>query len=181
MKLSRRQRYKIASILASSLLQLHSTPWLVDKIDKKNVLFHKVRSEVLVESPFMRCSFGTPKNCQTDEEVKLRIAEIRYAIKDGLRKLAIVLLELCFGEPIESHHRWKYHLGQDGKPHESTDFLTAENWLDSVEDEQPGLELVIDRCLYAHFVDKPDWNNMKFTQAVYAGVVEPLEKLVSLS
>jgi hypothetical protein len=98
--------------------------------------------------------------------------------RNSLSNLGILLLELCFGQPIESQAFRKDYLGQDGKPHNSTDYLTAVYWADMVCEEDPALEHIVKCCMFCIFEEKADWNNKKFTQAVYNSVVEPLKRLL---
>ncbi|THV45742.1 hypothetical protein BGAL_0455g00080 [Botrytis galanthina] len=100
------------------------------------------------------------------------------AIKKPLKDLDIVLLELCFGQRIEEQSIWQDFL-VDGKEHASTNYLTALEWADSVFEQEPALEHVIKCCLFCIFEEEANWDNLRFTQAVYANVVEPLEKKVN--
>jgi hypothetical protein len=64
LKLTRHERYKVASILASSLLQLQSTPWLAEKMEKTNIFFCKQETRVFVDRPYIRHSFPSLKCSQ---------------------------------------------------------------------------------------------------------------------
>ncbi|TGO59162.1 hypothetical protein BELL_1257g00010 [Botrytis elliptica] len=66
----------------------------------------------------------------------------------------------------------------DGKEYPSTNYLTALEWADAVYEEETALEHVIKSCMFFIFEGKSNWDNLSFTQAVYASVVEPLEKIV---
>ena len=50
-RLTRRQRFKVACVLASSVLQLQSTPWLAENIQKKNVLFYRQGDKIFADRP----------------------------------------------------------------------------------------------------------------------------------
>jgi hypothetical protein len=73
-------------------------------------------------------------------------------------------------------HIWRQYL-IDGKPHPGTAILTARDWLEEVEEEEPELAPIIRSCVLCTFPHKPDWSNEQFTQAFYANVVEPLEEI----
>lgn len=179
MRLSRTARYQIASVVASSLLQLETTPWLAGRLEKKNIMFYQEDSKVLLEQPYISHSFTSTRYPQMPPDSSKTGLSARFATRDSLSSLGILLLELCFGETIESQHLRKSHLGQDGEPLRGTDYLTARDWTEMVYEEEPALENIIRCCVFCIFEEKADWGNDNFTQAVYANVVEPLEKLVN--
>lgn len=180
-KLSRRQRYKIACILASSVLQLQSTPWLTEKMDKKNVFFYKKGLDVDIDHPYIRHTFTSTTRAYTalNTASAPSPSASRFAARNSLSSLGIVLLELCYGQVIEAQSLRKAYLGADGKPHASTDYMTARDWAEMVCEEDPALEDIIRCCVGCIFQEKADWRSKKFTQAVYFSVVEPLEKINS--
>jgi hypothetical protein len=177
MRLSRQDRFKIASIVASSLLQLNSTPWLPSKLEKGNVVFYRGDVELQINHPYIEFPFKSSKIPQTASEPRKTGRAARFAVRDSLSSLGILLLELCFGETIESQHLRTRYLGQDGQSICGTDYLTAHDWAELVYEEELALESVIKCCVFCNFEEKADWSNESFTQAVYANVVEPLEKL----
>jgi hypothetical protein len=172
MSLSRQKRYKIASILASSLLQLQNTPWLAESLEKKNILFYRKGSDVFVEEPFINHSFSSTKVRQDDAP--------RTLPRKTLSSLGILLLELCFGDAIENQTEMrKSHLSSDGTALEGTDYLTAIEWLDKVAEEEPKMTPIIKWCIFCLFEGKPNWADTTFTQALYSSVVKPLEMLIA--
>jgi hypothetical protein len=187
LKLNRHQRYKIAAILASSLLQLQSTPWLTSQLTKKNIIFYRQGSDIAVDHPYIHHSFPSSKskgdqisseNDSSNPSIQKPTISPFAAKNASLTHLGILLLELCFGEPIEAQELRKYYLGSDGKAHAWTDYMTARDWAEMVCDEEPALEHIIKCCIFCHFEEKVDWENKKFVQAVYGSVVEPLEKII---
>jgi hypothetical protein len=70
MRLSRQDRFKIASIVASSLLQLNSTPWLPSKLEKGMSSFiaetSSYRSIILISS-FLQILKDTPNGLRTSQ------------------------------------------------------------------------------------------------------------------
>jgi hypothetical protein len=175
-KLNRHERYKVASILANSMLQLQSTPWLADKMEKKNIFFYQQDSKILIEHPYIQNSFPSKKIGTSPAHTPP--PPTRFAVRNSLSNLGILLLELCFGQAIENQDMRKCYLGADGKAHEGTDYMTARDWAEIVCDEEPALEHIIKCCVFCVFEEKADWDNKKFTQAVYASVVEPLENFI---
>jgi len=102
-----------------------------------------------------------------------------FIARSSLSNLGILLLELCFGQPIEGQAFRNIYLGPDDKPHNSTDYMTALYWAEMVCEEDPALEHIVKRCMFSMFEEKADWENKRFIQAVYVSVVEPLEKIIA--
>ena len=48
-----------------------------------------------------------------------------------------------------------------------------------IDQEEPAFEQIIKCCVFCIFDEKADWENKKFTQAVYTSVVAPLDKLIA--
>lgn len=129
----------------------------------------------MMDNPYIRHSFPSTKlsgGITQDPPA----SDPRFDTRNSLSNLGILLLELCFGQPIEDQEQIrKNYLGADGKPHKGTDYMTARDWAEMVWEEDPKLEPIIKSCLFCMFEEKPDWQNKMFTQAVYASVVEPLD------
>ena len=179
-RLTRHERYNIASILASSLVQLQSTPWLAEEIEKSTIFFCRQDNKVFVGRPYIRHSFVTLKTSQTCSNAPVQPPmSPRFMARNSLINLGILLLELRFGQPIESQAIRNMCLGSDGKPHNSTNYMTALLWADMDCEEDPALEHIVKCCVFYNFEEKPDWNNKKFTQAVYNSIVEPLEMITA--
>jgi hypothetical protein len=182
-KLSRRQRYRLAVVLASSVLQLQTTPWLTEKLEKKNIYFYRSETEILADQPYILQSFSSKKifHPMTSDEESTPPALFyskRISTRSSLVQLGIVLLELCFGQPIEKQTELRSQYLMDGKAHNDTDYLTARDWIYEVGEEAgEEFEKAVKCCVLCNFDAKLDWEDANFTQLVYAGVVEPLEKL----
>jgi hypothetical protein len=182
-RLSRYQRYKLASILASSVLQLQTTPWLIETLSKKNIFFYRHEHEVLIEDPYICSSFSSRKNSprrtplNTSQEPKNQMPKSRFATRNSISQLGILLLELCFSSSISDAPMRNLYLS-NGQEHAGTDYMTALDWAEMVGEEEPGLEGVIKSCVFCVFEEKADWESRKFVQAVYKSVVEPLDGVV---
>ncbi|KAK5164620.1 uncharacterized protein LTR77_009826 [Saxophila tyrrhenica] len=95
LKLTRVQRYGIALTLASSHLQLHSTPWLKSAWTSEDVLFPTESNGSVLTlhgEPYILANIN-PSNSNTLTSQKDR----------SFSTLGIVLLELCFGRRLEEH------------------------------------------------------------------------------
>jgi hypothetical protein len=179
MRLSRLERFKVASVVAASVLQLETTPWLAERWGKRNIIFYHDDSKVQVDYPYLNHLFRSNKRPQTPPAPRKTGLAARFAARDSLSSLGILLLELCFGETIENQHLRKRYLAQDGQSLCGTDYLTARDWAEMVSEEEPALENIIKCCIFCTFEEKADWGNKNFAQAVYESVVEPLEQLVN--
>lgn len=174
-RLERRQRFRLAVILASSLIQLQATPWLTSNLAKKDIYFEYQGSDVFSDEPYIRHTFPSINSSLSpaSPEIDTPTAISRVVIKSALHQLGILLLELCFGAPIESRTA-----GDSSLPNDQVQLLAALDWLSLVEGDA-GLDYkhAIVNCF--HFDGKADWGNAMFTQSIHAGVVIPLEKTLS--
>lgn len=99
--LTRKERYKLAVTLASSLYQLESTPWMTTALAKRDIVFSKAQEAALrpvnIEYPYVSKSFP-------DQVSQVDCAESPASISSGsssLLALGILLLELYTGRPFE--------------------------------------------------------------------------------
>jgi hypothetical protein len=103
---STEKRANLATILASSLLQLQDTNWLKDKWTRKDIFFKKKDGNVLFDQPYLSGSFVSSKSTSrnTQPNTQPTSSEIStFNLKSSLECLGIILVELCFNEPIETH------------------------------------------------------------------------------
>jgi hypothetical protein len=157
--LTRRKRYSIALTLASSYLQLYSTPWLSTPLQKDNVLFLRDSTNtnhLLVDNPYvcreMQCYSVLDTN-------------------DAITILGIRLLELCFGTPLEkSSFRQQLPCG-DRVSGPALDHAAAMMWSKLVN-EEAGSDFAdaIEWCLHPKQLSDGSWRKEIWTQ-----VISPLE------
>lgn len=125
---SRRQRYCIALLVASSVAQLHLTPWLRTGLTKKDILFFPGgdnNCDIPHNEPFIRQGFAPqlPGIGGTD------------AKDSNFYTLGILLLELCFGRRLEDQPFRKKHTTVDADSKQAFDLMAAMTWLKDVSDE----------------------------------------------
>lgn len=102
--LSRRQRYSIALLVASSVGQLQSTPWLHTGLCKEDILFVysdddnliTLYGKLFIRQGFLRGHTHCPSTGS-------------FAYDCNFYSLSILLLELCFGRRLEDYHLRKKH------------------------------------------------------------------------
>jgi hypothetical protein len=139
-RLKRAQRFQIALKVASSHLQLHSTPWARKQWESVDVRFPQTSadgSSILLDRPFVSASFGTPPPAKRAP----RLSDRSFGC------LGIMLLELLFDAPIEEHELWQ-QLGARNTADPIFRLLVAKKWIDDVEGEA-GSEFfaAVDWCL----------------------------------
>ncbi|KAF2441452.1 hypothetical protein P171DRAFT_418037 [Karstenula rhodostoma CBS 690.94] len=113
-KLSRRQRYATALVLASSVAQLQSTPWLRAELNKQDVLFFPNADDGNINSnePFIQQGFSSGGDIHAD------------AVERNFFSLGILLLELCFGRRLEDEPlRKKQPMGDDAATKRAFDLM----------------------------------------------------------
>jgi hypothetical protein len=127
-RLTRRQRYSIALLLASSVAQLQFTPWLRAGLTKEDVLFFPCEDEqcnVSYHEPFIRQGF------QLHRSASLTVG----ANECNFYSLGILLLELCFGRRLNDEPLRRKHPVGDGDVKQAFDLMAALKWSQSVSDE----------------------------------------------
>jgi hypothetical protein len=126
--LTRRERYSIALLLASSVAQLQFTPWLTTYITKKDIFFFPCEDDecsVPYHEPFIRQGFPLHTAASSNAE----------ANDCNFFSLGILLLELCFGRRLEDHPLRKKHPAGAGETKQAFDCMAALKWSQSVRDE----------------------------------------------
>lgn len=178
--LPRSKRLDIAVILANSMLQLHTGPWLCDTWGKRDIYFLQSHDGFIhTNYPFLVCDF-TP-DCQATgiKSGETRLERSSDSCNSSLLSLGVLILELWFNQTIESQpFRFKFQ-GPDGNDNEYTDFNTAQKWQEQAM-EEAGLDLhnSTRRCIYCAFgAVSQDLEDEELRRAVYSEVVQPLEKL----
>lgn len=129
-----RERYAVLLIVASSFVQLHGTPWLLETPTKSNIIFFRDaqlegREAVNFNQPHVTSHFvSTPGESGPSSAVVIR----------SLQKLGILLIELCFGEFLEDKvYRSKHEdkAGTTDIEREAFDVMAAKDWWPKVEDQ----------------------------------------------
>ena len=180
LKLSRKQRFRLTTVLTSSLLQLQTTPWLTNNMSKTDIFFEYQGTEVIAEHPYICHYFPSNKpllNNPSSTTPDPTATESHFTTRASLNQLGILLLELCFGEALEDQTEIREQYLFNGQPHNQTNILTAREWITDVECEA-GIDFknAIKNCF--DFDVKPNWSDIKFTQSIHSGVLRPLENIL---
>jgi hypothetical protein len=129
--LSRRQRYSIALLVASSVGQLQSTSWLGKGLCKEDIIFFPSEDENSISL------YGEPFIQQGFRNDHAHLSPIDSLAKDcKFYSLGILLLELCFGCRLEDHPlRKKYPTATDVEAKHAFDVTAALKWSGRVSGE----------------------------------------------
>lgn len=123
-RLNRVQRYSIALTLASSYLQLHSTPWTNGQWTPNDIYLsidQGTNGRTTCGDPYLVTRFDTATGSATRDR--------------SFSTLGIVLLELCFGRCLEEHELWQQ---PNYAPLQSDPMMrqtVAVQWLEDVQGE----------------------------------------------
>ncbi|KAI1742314.1 hypothetical protein F4680DRAFT_413563 [Xylaria scruposa] len=136
MPFSRRQRYALALTLASSFVQLIESPWFASHWSEDNVVFLSDADQTC------RPQIEQPHVCQRLEQPKPELSSSPFMDglgpegQDSLSRLAIALLELCFGSTLDSQpYRRMLPEGQTQMEKTAFDIAAALEWLKDVNEE----------------------------------------------
>ena len=167
--MTRRQRLKIAVILASSILQLQTTQWIDSDWGREDILFrHGLPEQPYISKVFTRTVSKDGKPTESDE--KLSCSPIR---NKSLFKLGVLLLELSYGEPLHS-------LKSSEDPPIFTEYAIARRLVEELDGDEPsGYVDAARACIFCDFgtnVRGQSLNDQVFRQAVYDNVLVPLEE-----
>ncbi|KAF2115033.1 hypothetical protein BDV96DRAFT_91523 [Lophiotrema nucula] len=175
LKLSKKERYALAVTLASSTLQLNSTPWFPDDIKAKDILFHRTTGPRLVDIDH---PYVTPKLVELTKDTiqKPRGFHNKNTVLLGL---AIALLELYFGISAEQHQ-----VNEGGAP--ANGHIDSNPWqlcaiaYEWTEMEQENLSAAfltaVKHCLRCFSDPGASLQDSDFLQAAVEGIVLPLQE-----
>ena len=161
-------RMLLALRLASNLLQLLQTSWL-DHAWSKNVVFFLVhpgaQAQVLLNRPFVRCTFGDARTASGSIEPKVALLE-----------LGILLLEIWHKMTLEK----RFSLGNAPTAYYDR-MARAVEWLDDVDEPLPDLyDQAVAHCLRVNISGDTrflDWEDTKLWKVICGDIIAPLAKI----
>jgi hypothetical protein len=163
--LTRRQRYSIALLLASSVAQLQFSPWLRTGLTKEDVFFFPHNDDacsIQYREPFILQGF--PLDDPT--------ASSTGANDYNFYSLGILLLELCFGQRLEDHPLRKRHPAGAGEIKQAFDLMAALKWSQSVfDDAGHDYDSAVKWCFTGANSANQPWRG-----EIIKNVIRPLEK-----
>ncbi|KAH6019993.1 hypothetical protein HBI83_109330 [Parastagonospora nodorum] len=173
-KLALVDTYKIALDLASSVLQLYETPWLSNDWSDADVYFvHRPGTSLATayQHPFIYRDLSTA----TSQDSVTQLPTDSLIRNQVLFALGVVLIELLYGMPIE-----ELQTSQDASSSSGIAWRVAERLIREQQIElRSGIHYAnaVRKCIRCDF-DMAQWRleDHDFQQAVYSGVVVPLER-----
>jgi hypothetical protein len=175
--LSLHDRLQLAKSVATGVLQLYNSPLLESTWTKEDITFvprtDKSYRKAYISKPTMGVDNTTRKT-----------KALPYIHNPTTFALGILLIEICLGRALGDLRTLEDYSSEAemNKPSIATDYTTAIRLLDSekilVESGESYADAVR-RCITCNFgPTKTDLENDDFRQAVYSGVVAPLEEQV---
>jgi hypothetical protein len=185
MELGLRDKYELAVTLATSVLQLHKTPWLDEQWSNKDVYFVRKRHErsSSVAYAYIQKSFDPPKvRAMSDPNLATCIPVIsRPSVRnETIFALGVSLIELSLGQTLASFLK-ESDLSPDGKRSYFTDWLIANRLLKEkiAVSEGDRYSKIVNRCINCIFDPlDPSLENAAFRQAFYDNAVVPLKEIL---
>lgn len=171
-----KDRYELAVLLSSTILQLYNTPWLSDNWTRKDIYLLSVKAEqatTLAKNFYISKGFSALPTLSAESDPELAL--LRNA---SVFNLGLALLELTFGHPVEYYEDEKDL--RNGVRTIMTNRLIAERLIGKIEDfEGKRYSDVVYRCIYCDFGCRvTSFENEEFRQNFYKGVVVPLEGIL---
>ncbi|KAF1849283.1 uncharacterized protein K460DRAFT_280656 [Cucurbitaria berberidis CBS 394.84] len=175
-RLTQHDKLRVAVDLASSVLQLYKTPWLDEQWSDNDVYFiHRpgISLATVFEHPFVyrKLSSTPPTQPASTQQGACRVIR-----NQTLFALGILLIELLYGKPIEELQSPR-DLECVGTP--GVAWCTAERLIEEEIEYEAGPRYLdaVRRCIRCDFNKKDSsLDDEEFQQAVFDGVVAPLEK-----
>jgi hypothetical protein len=158
---------------------LQTSPWTKGTLTKKDIYFEQTPSSIICEKPYVRQNATDEQQNAMEDCVKCPTpAQIRRRTCTSMTSLGILLLELLFDCPIESMEDLRAaYFGEDGKPHNDTDYLAAKEWLEDLEDDSGRTCMnAVKGCF--EFDTRPNWEDDNFIASTYGRVVKGLEHVL---
>ncbi|KAL8665548.1 MAG: hypothetical protein Q9168_007679 [Polycauliona sp. 1 TL-2023] len=173
--LSRKDRLRIAVILASSVLQLDGTSWLKSGWSSNDIYFH-YKDGHISQQPQPQPYLSWQRCCNTDVSCSmetLRVASNHMIRNEVLLALGLTLVELCFGRTLTDMRKPEDIATSDEV---ATRVATATRLHSRVYDEMGGpYGDVVRRCLFQLFdVRELRLDIEEVQQKVFDTVITPL-------
>jgi hypothetical protein len=171
-------RYHLAVILASSILQLNSTSWLDHRWGCNDVYFVTPKTAVLPgDCAYITKAFCPNSSVQNPQGTAAVGAALRHiAVRsETIFALGKTLVELSLSATLESQK-----LPADEGIVELVDCVIARRLQSHPRMKRRNVKEwneVVERCLQCQFSSPPDLETDAFRQEFYQAVVAPLQKL----
>lgn len=169
-KFAQQERLKLAITLASSVLQLHETPWLEENWSKDSIFFINRPGKTQYDQPFVSHQFTQN---QTASSINFP-SQMSYIIgNQTLFALGVALIELYYRKPISS--LYKDHDGPRNTGNALLDLMTEFRTADRLAEallSEAGAKYsdAVRRCILCDFNQRASsLEDARFQKAVYEG------------
>ena len=168
-------RYHIATVLASSVLQLANTPWLPGSaLDLEEVFLLDLKQRALTTAnPYIRRNFPSATILRRKPSTPLIENELVFA-------LGVILIELAYQQPL-ANFKQPEDVDDQGNDYPHTELQIAMRLvkdLKSMEGEK--YADAAKKCVKCNFdVHNYSLDDADFQEQFYTGVVLPLQELRS--
>lgn len=177
--IARQRRFEMAAHIASALLQIQTSPWL-SRWSKHEFYFLADSQTIYSDYPYVSRSLSPNIADPPSPTTNIPVAPSPTVYDEentraALFTVGIIVLELIFGHNIESCSFRHLYYGVNNQPNDQTDICTARKWAQKVLGEC-GVEIadVVRRCLDCSFGPRPNFQDKRFREAVYEGVIKLL-------
>ncbi|PTD09074.1 hypothetical protein HYE67_004953 [Fusarium culmorum] len=162
---SYRRRLQLAVFIATSVLHLYRTPWMLELPRSKNIIFVKTQDNVIDYSR----AFLKAEQRQNEGGRNTMIPTPK------LLPIGVLLVELIKGQRIESLRSAKEVLNDELSA--LSDFMTAQRLVDDICQASSTYGSAVRRCLDVGFKAQAcDVQNEDFQHNFYSGIVALLEE-----
>ena len=169
------QRMNLSFCLASSLLQLYSTPWLSESWTKRTVCFWRLRPSPPANGVALTFEPDRPFIVHRFYEAPAARPTYKANARNQLLDLGIVLLEIRHKRSFES---WASAHAFNLDSSFGSRYNAASMWLrDSIGDLEPSYFDAVARCIECTLQTQsaiPDWDDFGFRKSVCELVIKPL-------
>ena len=169
------QRMNLSFSLASSLLQLYSTPWLTESWTKQNICFWRLPPSSQANDIILAFEPDRPFIVHRFSDIPAAGQTHKAVVKFQLLDLGIILLEIRHQMSFES---WVSDHGFTLDDSYSTRYTAAIKWLhDSLGEVEPSYFDAAARCIECNFQTRsaiPTWEDLELRKAICDLVIKPL-------
>lgn len=192
-KLSKKERYRLALTLASSVLYLHTTPWLTDQWAAKDIFFHQQAEtrptktgpcvdplgdcSVDITHPYVAPAIGVVDERSSEGQPGLRRRGFHNK-NTILLGLAMALLELYFGTTAAKYQE-SAHGARDPSLYGNPWLLCSmiHTWAEEAQDDLSAAFLsAVRHCLRCFSDPGASLQDAAFLQAAVESIVLPLQE-----
>ncbi|CZR61998.1 uncharacterized protein PAC_11895 [Phialocephala subalpina] len=176
-KPTRRQRFQVGLILASSFVQPHPTPCLHSTWSKKNILFlcdaddkNKISTDqAYISRPLTKSIQSSLSNAS--------LTPTDRTLQESIHNLGIMFIELCFSKAIEDHELCASINAKDNRIMQALLYGIASDLAQHVVEETgPDYSDAVEWCLHHRLENTAgDENDEKWREDMMMRVVEPLK------